>query len=159
AVQLGLQRYRVMGARQPVDPEAAAALPPVVVGLACRTKACAVLEPFAPDAVVGVVAQLPSVAEAAGPLVKRSSAGGDQAALRLLRALGDDVDDAVDRIGTIDGCSRPPDHLDALHVLEQQVLGVPEDAGEQGVVNAPPVNLDLQLGGEAIVEATGADGP
>ena len=47
------------------------------------------------------------------------------------------------------GTPRAAHHLDALHVLDQDVLGLPEHTREQRVVDAAPIHLDQQLVGKA----------
>jgi hypothetical protein len=74
-------------------------------------------------------------------------------------ALGDDVDDAVDRVGPPQGGPGTADDLDPLHVLEEGVLHVPEDAREQRRVDAASIDQDQQLVGGGDVEPAGRDGP
>lgn len=40
----------------------------------------------------------------------------------ILRVLGDDVDDPIDRIGTPNARPRATDNLDAFNVLQYQIL-------------------------------------
>ena len=88
-----------------------------------------------------------------------SAAGRKQRPLRCFGGAGDDVDHAVDRIGPPEGGTWAADDLDALDVLEQGVLDVPEDAGEEVVVEGAAGHEDEELVGEAAVEAAGGDGP
>lgn len=49
----------------------------------------------------------------------------------LARVLGDHVHDSVDRVRPPERPPRSPDDLDPLDVLEEDVLLLPEDAGEE----------------------------
>lgn len=80
-------------------------------------------------------------------------------ALGLVGRVGDDIDDAIDGIGTPQGATRPADDLDAVDVVEEQILILPEDAGEEGIVHDAAVDEDQQLVGETVVEAACGDAP
>ena len=72
---------------------------------------------------------------------------------------GDDVDDAIDGIGSPQRRTRTADHLDTLDILQHQILLAPEDSGEQRRVQTPAVDQHLQFVGEATVETTGGECP
>ena len=74
-------------------------------------------------------------------------------------ALGDDVDDAVDGVRAPQRRPGAADHLDAVDVVEECVLHVPVDTGEQGGIDAPPVDEDEQRPGQGAREAPHPDRP
>src|SRR6185295_633710 len=103
---------------------------------------------LAVEAVGDVVADLAAPAGGAEGAFLGAAAAGDAAALGVLRLLGDDVDDAVDGVGAPDGGAGTADDLDAVDVLEVHVLRGPEDAREEGGVDAAAVDEDQELVGE-----------
>jgi hypothetical protein len=111
---------------------------------------------LAVDAECGVGAEASAVAER-GSLPFGANADGGQRALGVVRGARDHIDDAVDRIGAPEGSARPADHLDALDVLEQHVLLIPEDAREERRVDRATVDQHQQLVRDRVVEAAGAD--
>src|SRR6185437_9473675 len=92
-------------------------------------------------------------------LEEGTPATGDEQALRVARAFGDDVDDAVDGVGAPQRAARAADDFNAVDVIQQHVLHVPKHAGIERRVNAAAIDHDEELVGESIVEAAGADGP
>ena len=65
------------------------------------------------------------------PAFQRARLGFDIGAFGVLGVAGDDVDHAVDGVGTPQRAARTADHLDALHVFQQNILGFPVGAAEQ----------------------------
>ena len=49
-----------------------------------------------------------------------------QSTLGILGLFGDDVDDAVHRIGTPQCATRAADNLDAIHIFQKRILHIPE---------------------------------
>src|SRR5581483_3432127 len=70
-----------------------------------------------------------------------------------------DVDDAIDRVGSPSARSRAADDLDALDVLERKVEHVPKNTREGRQVNAASIHQHQQLVAELLVEAADADCP
>src|ERR1019366_10280907 len=61
--------------------------------------------------------------------------------LRLLAALGDDVDDAVDGIGSPQSTPGPTNDFDAVNVFQAQVVPlIPIDTPIGGVIDRATVN-------------------
>ncbi len=149
--------FRVVG--KPVHAEPAAALPPLVVGDAIGEISGSDIKILAVDAPEEVVAGVAAVAAGADPFVLVAAARAHQSTLRVLGALADDVDHAVDGIGAPEGSARAADDLDPLHVLQHHVLLVPEHAGTDLVVDAAAVDQHQELVGVDAVEAANADGP
>jgi hypothetical protein len=106
-----------------------------------------------------VLGDLESVAGAAEGTLLRARASDEVDAQRVLGTLGDDVDDAVDGIGAPEGAARAADHLDAVDILEERVLHVPEDAGMERGVDAAAVDENKEFVGRSAVEAAARDGP
>ena len=79
--------------------------------------------------------------------------------LCVARGLRDDVDHAVDGIGTPQGAAGPADDLDALDIGERIILYVPEDSAVERRVHGPPVDQHQELVREIRIEAAGADCP
>jgi len=82
-----------------------------------------------------------------------------QRAFGVAGAAGDDVDDAVDRVGAPQGTARSANHLDALHILDEHILRFPEYAGKEGGIDAAAIDEDEQLVGKLVVETAGGDCP
>ncbi len=78
--------------------------------------------------------------------IHRAGAEGHARAQHLARALGDDVDDAVERVGAPDRRCGTANHLDALDLVEVRRHELPHRQPEEVLVDAPPVNHG-QLGG------------
>src|ERR1700734_3975675 len=81
------------------------------------------------------------------------------AALGVFCAQGNDVDDAVHGVRSPDRSTRAANHFYALNTGEGNVLGVPEDAGENRRIYRSTVNQDEELVGVLAVESAGTDGP
>src|SRR6267142_1707121 len=111
------------------------------------------------DAGKGVVADFPAVACADEVALFGAAAAIDQETLRVFGVFGDDVDDAVDGVGAPERAGRAADDLDAVDVLHEGILHIPEDAGVEGGVDAAAIHEDQEFVGGAAVEATGGDGP
>src|SRR5690606_14735252 len=61
----------------------------------------------------------------------RAGASRQQSPLRLRRRTGSDIDDAVNSVGAPERGAGAADHFNALHILQHQVLSVPENPGKQ----------------------------
>jgi len=81
---------------------------------------------------------------------------GERAA-RLGGAARDHVDHAVHRIGAPQRGAGTADHLDAIDVVEQRVLRIPEHAGEERRVDRAAVDQHQELVADRVVEAACAD--
>ncbi len=103
------------------------------------------------DGSVGV--GTPAVTHKAMALQLRTGCGGDLAALNVEGRAGDDVDHAIDCVGTPDRRPRPADHLDAGHVLQGQPQRFPHHTGKQRRIDAAPIDQHQQLVGEAVGKA------
>ena len=80
-----------------------------------------------------------------------------EAAAALAGLLGDDVDDAVERVGAVERRARTADDLDALDVLRADRERLPERGADEVDVHAAAVDEDEHLVGEALVEAAERD--
>ena len=65
------------------------------------------------------------------------------------------VDQAVDRNRAPERRARAADHLDLLEIAQENLLHIPEDAGEKWRVKCAAVEQDLEL---AVVGKARADG-
>ena len=158
-IDVSLNAERIARARVPVRPESALPRPPGVVLGAARIEAGVTVEPLAVAPIVEVLADAPPVADAAEGALLGAAASGREAALRLSRALRDDVDHAVDGVGAPERAARAADDLDAVDVLEERVLDLPVGAGEQRIVDAAPVDQHEHRPRQAAGEASHADRP
>ena len=108
--------------------------------------------------VQAVAAEAVAAAElGAGRLV--AGRGHHQAAPGVGRVPGHDVDDAVDGVRAPERAAGPAHDLDAVDVLDGQVLHVPVHPGEELGVDDAPVHQHQQLRAEALVEAADGDLP
>ena len=94
-----------------------------------------------------------------GPVLLVTQQSGGQGAPGIRSRLGDDVDHPVHRIGAPGGGARSADHLDALDILQHQILGLPDHPGVKGRIDTASIDHHQQLVGETIIEATSADRP
>ena len=97
-------------------------------------------EALAVHAIGDVLAVAAAIAEIRKTLLLVPATRRRQDALRVSGILGDDVDDAVDRVRPPDCAARPADHLDAVDVIHDRVLHFPVRAGQERGVNGAPVD-------------------
>lgn len=71
----------------------------------------------------------------------------------------DNIDHPVYGIGPPEGGAWASDHLDAVHILQHQVIDLPVHPGEHGGINAPAIDQHQQLGGKPAVEPPGIHRP
>src|SRR5256885_1485740 len=75
--------------------------------------------------------QRPAVADGSEAVLLGPAAARQQHPLRVLGVLRDDVDDAIDRVGSPQRGPGPADDLDPVDVREGDLLHVPEHTGEE----------------------------
>src|SRR5262249_9799863 len=83
----------------------------------------------------------------------------EKIALSVLRLFSDDVNDAVDGVGSPQCPAGTPDELDPFDVLERKVLQFPVGARKERIVQRPAVDHDQKLVGEAFIKAADVDRP
>src|ERR1019366_8118037 len=88
-----------------------------------------------------------------------AGSAGDLAALGVFGAPGDDVDDAVDGVGSPDGGAGAPNDFNPLDAVERDVLGIPKDAGKDWGVNRAAIEQDEEFIRIHSVESPDADSP
>src|SRR6202162_1530270 len=86
-------------------------------------------------------------------------AGAHKAPLGGLGALGDDIDNAIDGIGSPHRSSRAANHLNAVDVFQWHMLLVPIDARAKRGIDAAAVDQDQHFISVAVREAANADRP
>src|SRR6185312_14047024 len=112
-----------------VEAKTRPALPPGIRRrISVRQNFGTAIEVLSINSKLSVRTQRPADACAGGIPQLRAAAGLRVNPLRVLGALGNDVDDAVDRVRAPQRAARPADDFDAIDVLEQIVLRVPEHA-------------------------------
>src|SRR5207253_6453267 len=79
--------------------------------------------------------------------------------LRVRRVFGDDIDDAVDRIGSPQRRAGTTDDLDAVEIGEKDVLHIPQRSAEERIVDCAPIDQYERLVGKAAGEAAHPDRP
>ena len=151
--------HGVVRTRLPVQAHTAAGAAPLVIGVSFQRKLLLAIKPLPIGAVVEVFTDLPAEAEGGESPLLGPPAAHEQPALRVFGAFGDDVDDAVDGIGTPHARSWSADDLDALNVLQRVVHRVPEYARGERTVDGAPVHLHEQFVLKARVETAHADRP
>jgi hypothetical protein len=158
-VRVSLERHRVLRIGLPVGAKAEMAQLPAVAGRGGRTVLAGPIEALGEDPEPEPLRGLLAVADGAEAALRGAAASFEVGALGVLRALADDVDDAVDRVRAPERCPRSADDLDAVYVLEEQVLHVPEDAREERGIDAAGVREDEQLGRVDAAEPARAHSP
>src|ERR1700730_6396644 len=86
-------------------------------------------------------------------------AGAHEATLCSSGALGDDIDDPINRICAPDRASGTADHLNAVDVLQRYILLVPIDTRGERRVHAPSVDQDQHFISVTVREAANANRP
>src|SRR6266849_7736303 len=127
-VEVALQRHRVATLQIPVHPETTLSHLPVIEVLVIWMELGTSCESFAINAIVkfrAVSASMPEIEEA----LLVSTAGGDDHTVGVLRALGDNIDHAINGVRSPDRCARTADDFYPVHILHQRVLNFPIDAG------------------------------
>ena len=102
---------------KPVHAETATPLAPLVVGDPVREVSGGVFKIFAIDPPEEVITGMAAVTSGPIPFILVTAARANQPALRVLGALGNDVDHAVHGIGAPKGAARPANDLDPLNIL------------------------------------------
>src|SRR6266404_9741558 len=127
-IEVALQRHRIATLQVPVHPETALSHLPVIEVLVIWMELGTSSESFAINAIVkfrAVSASMPEIEEA----LLVSTAGGDDLTVGVFRALGDNIDHAINGVRAPDRCTRTADDFDPVHILHQRVLNFPIDAG------------------------------
>src|SRR5712692_6963010 len=92
------------------------------------------------DTVIEALAVPGSISEIDEALIDISAARGYERSMGVVGVLGDDIDHGVDGICSPDGAARASDDFDPFDILEQCVLDLPINAGEERSVNAPSID-------------------
>src|SRR6266436_1928106 len=82
------------------------------------------------DPKLGTVPNFGSVTDAAGSSLFRSASSCNNRGLRGCSRFGDDVDDAINRIGSPQRCSRTANHFNPVQIFKHHVLDIPVHAGK-----------------------------
>ena len=85
-------------------------------------------------------------------------AGGEGDAELVGRVLGNDVDDAVDRVGAPGHAAGTADDFDPFNVLDLERPGSPERPAERRIEDLSAVNEHERVVCEKVVEPAGGDG-
>lgn len=72
---------------------------------------------------------------------------------------GDDVDDAINGVGSPDGSAGATDDLNAVDIFEHDVVDGPQDTTEQWGIDAAAVDEDEDVAGELVSQAADANCP
>src|SRR5712672_4419380 len=105
------------------------------------------------------VADLASVADAAGASLFSSRSCGHNRGLRIFGLLADNVANAIYSIGAPQHRAWSTDHFNSVDILEQYVLDIPIHAGKQRRIHASAVDQHQQLVVEPAVKSARRDRP
>src|SRR5690606_14893020 len=130
AEEIALKRDRIAVAL-PVGAETGLSRLPVVVGGAARGEAGLAHARAAPVAAIGRLVVDPAAVAQGADAIAVADLGAQQSSLGLAGMPGDDIDDAIESVGTVERAARPADHLDAVDILDHHLMLVPEYAGMQ----------------------------
>jgi hypothetical protein len=113
----------------------------VCAGFAVRQSAIVPVKVFAVYAVAQVRVWASSDAydaasEVQGPAAEESGVSS----ARLVSAFRDDIDNAVDGIGSPERGAGPPDDFDPFNIFLDDVMNIPEDACEDRGLHGPAVD-------------------
>ncbi len=111
-------------------------------GSSCDVIGGSPIEVLSVNSVVGTVPNFGSVTDAAGSSLFRSASSCNNRGLRGRSRFGDDVDDAINRIGSPQRCSRTANHFNPVQIFKHHVLDIPVHTGKQRGIHAPAVDED-----------------
>ncbi len=117
------------------------------------------VEVFRVNPEINIGGERSAVADAGEVMPLRAAACLEVKPLGIAAVLGGDVDHAVDGVGPPKGAAGAADDLDTVHVRQQVILHVPNNAGEQRRVERAAVQQDEQFVADGAVEAARADRP
>src|SRR5579872_6529592 len=127
-VDVALQSYRIPTLQVPVHPETTLSHLPVIEVLVIWMELRTSCESFAINAIIKVrtvSASMPEIEEA----LLVSTAGGDELTVGVFRALGNNIDHAINGVRSPDRCARTSDDFYPVYILHQRVLNFPINAG------------------------------
>src|SRR5687768_4732413 len=101
-------------------------LRPVFSRLAVRSVLALAIDIFCVDPEAGAVVESSAITGGGFNAVEVADGADKESALRLPGILGDDVDDAVHGVGAPQGGAGTANDLDAVDVLQEGVLAIPE---------------------------------
>ena len=160
AEQIALQAHSLVVAPLPIQPEAAPhPLPGIFARTSGRVDKGIAVEVLGEEAVIQTVGQAPPMTHRGKTSLLVAETSVDQRILGVRRVAGDDVDDAVDRVGAPQRGARPADHLDLLHIVQHQILDLPEHPREHRIVHAAAVDQHQLFIGEDSIETADGDRP
>ena len=146
--------------REPISAETGLPETPIVVRFfAAGMQSAIAIEGRAVNAKVKILAEFVAVTKIGKTVQESAAAGAHERALRIARGFGDDVDDAIDGVGTPERATRAGDYFDAIDVFEHEMLNIPEDSREKWGIDAAAVDIDEQFVGGGGVEAAATNGP
>ena len=114
---------------------------------------------FAENPVVRVLAQPAAILCRPKSLVQIAATRHQHAAFGFPGFFGNDVDHAVDRVGSPDCSPRAADDFDAFDVLQGKVQRVPQNPAKGRGVHRPPVQHHQEFVAETSVKPAGINGP
>jgi hypothetical protein len=130
-IEIALERQRAFIACTPIKPKAALRGVPRIRGLSAVRKHRAVtVEIFRIEAVMERLAVLAAVANSARHALESPGGCRGENTLSIRSGARDDIDNAVDSIRTPERRPRTAYDFDAIDILKECVLRIPEDAGE-----------------------------
>ena len=154
-IHIALERQKIGFTGVPIDAETAPRHSPIVRRVAAGIKKTRVVEIFLVNADIGILSDLPAIADSFKTLVHVAATGLRIDALRVLTTFGDDIDHPVDGIGTPKRGAGTADDFNPINIFQKQILHVPINAGEGRRINASSIDQHQEFVGESIIETAG----
>src|SRR5258708_2670036 len=107
-----------------------------IVGQECTTT----IEEFSVRPIIEIGSVLATVAKIRKTAKLRAAATLNQQPLRIASIFCDDINYAVDRVSPPQSRSRSTDHLNAIDILENSVLGIPKHSSIQRRIHCASIN-------------------
>ena len=158
-IHIALHGQKIGVTGVPIGAETAPHHSPIVRRITAGVKKIRVVKIFLVNADIGVLSDLPAIADAFKSLIHVAAPGLPIEALRVLATFGDDIDDSIHDIGAPKRGARATDDFNTIDVFQQHILRFPIDTGEGRSINAPPINQHQEFVGKTIVESAGGNCP
>src|SRR5690349_21302671 len=121
-IHVALDRERIVCANVPVRPKSALTFTPTIK---FRLRFGGAIEELAIESIVEILADFSPMTVRGKSALLSSSSDHGKIALAILRVFGDDINDAIHRVGAPQRAAWTANHLDPVNVLEQDILNIP----------------------------------
>ena len=159
-VIIAMHDHRILGRGRPVQAKSAFAGAPVIISVTpIRGDQTIALGKLSVNPILGAITQRTAIANSGNRPFFIADCQRYQPTLSILALFSDDVDDAINRVGSPQAAAGTANDLDPFDVGQEQILNFPIHAGKLRVIDRSAINQHQQFIGEAAVETANGDGP